>query len=157
MRTKIKDKPKQNQLLSSELDLVDEAKKALLLAYAPYSKFKVGVAVRLVNGAIYLGANIENASYPLCLCGERVALAHAHAAAPGIAVKAIAIISQSQKKKSKIPVSPCGACRQVISEWEGKQKKPIQIILSNQAGSLIQTFHSIQELLPLSFDAAALK
>lgn len=136
--------------------LLKEAFKALKLSYAPYSNFAVGAAILKSNSKMYKGANIENASYPLCLCAERTAIAHAHSADPRSKIRSIAVVCKSAHHKVNATVSPCGACRQVISEFEEKQKSPIRIILSNDNGSEIKIFDSIKELLPHSFDSSYL-
>jgi len=94
--------------------LVDAAWAARENAYAPYSNFRVGAAMLLKGGAVAIGCNIENASYPLCLCAERAALANAvaqHGAKPGD-LWAIAVVAEAPN-----PVPPCGACRQALSEF----------------------------------------
>ena len=154
-----------NQILSksfvstsiSDKGLLRHAVKALRFSYSPYSKFKVGAAVLQSNGAIILGANIENASYPLCLCAERTALAHAHMQSPSIKIQAIAIVCKSASQILSEPGYPCGACRQVISEFESKQKSPIKIIVGNVSMKNIQSFDSINFLLPYSFNGSFLK
>ena len=92
--------------------LISAAAEAALKAYAPYSRFRVGAAVLADDGTIYTGVNVENRSYGLTICAERNAIAHA--AAMGMkAVKAVAIYSPDSKE----PLPPCGACRQVITEF----------------------------------------
>jgi cytidine deaminase len=91
-------------------DLVKEAVKASRLAYAPYSKYRVGAAILASDGTIFRGCNVENASYGLTVCAERTALLSAVAAGKR-KFKAIAIAA-----RGKLP-SPCGACRQVLSEF----------------------------------------
>lgn len=135
------------------LKLADEAG---LKAYAPYSAFQVGAVVQLADGTIVIGNNQENVAYPSGLCAERVALFAANANHPEQAVKAIAITCQSAKFVVNRPLSPCGACRQVIAETERRYGKPIRIILAGQSGK-VYVADSIRELLPLSFEADELK
>jgi cytidine deaminase len=140
----------------SELNEIDQkllalATEQLAHAYAPYSQFHVGAAALLYNGSITTGSNQENASYPLCMCGERVALYAASGMHPGVRIKAVAIIAQNQNKPIKEVVSPCGACRQVIGEYENRQKAPIKILLKAD-GDEVLVFDSIKDLLPFSFD-----
>lgn len=155
MRTKIVNHPtRKTKPFSHEVDiqLIDQAIKALKTSYAPYSKFKVGAAILLADRSVALGSNIENASYPLCLCAERTALAHAHMLSPGMQIVAIAVVCKSSKIQLKEPGYPCGACRQVISEFEYKQASPIRILVSTVDKKVIKAFDSIQDLLPHSFN-----
>lgn len=131
--------------------LLDRAKKSLSHSYAPYSDFQVAAAVQLANDVIVAGANQENASYPLCLCAERVALAAAAAQYPGIAPTAMAVTT----RKGNNPATPCGACRQVIAEHEFRFQQPICLILQASDGP-IYVFESIAPLLPLAFDGSLL-
>lgn len=131
--------------------LLLKAKAALPNAYAPYSGFQVSAAVLLENGEILIGTNQENASYPMCLCAERVALAAAHAEFPGVPVLKIAIAVKSAHKIVDQPASPCGACRQVICETEFRYKNLIQIILQGETGAIYK-LQSGKDLLPLAFD-----
>ncbi len=98
--------------------LLEKAEEAVHKAYAPYSEFKVGAALRLANGAVIQGNNQENAAYPSGLCAERVALFYASAQFPSIAVEAIAITVNSPNGLLETPIPPCGACRQVMAETE---------------------------------------
>lgn len=138
---------KPSQLAAEDQQLLSEAEKISADAYAPYSHFKVGAAVLLDNGKIVSGNNQENAAYPSGLCAERVALFYVGAQYPKDAVKSIAIICHSN---SKDPVTPCGACRQVIAEYEQKQGKKIRIIMG-VPGRRVYVAHSIESLLPFMF------
>lgn len=125
-------------------ELICKAIEARDLSYSPYSKFAVGAAVLTSDGEVYLGANIENASYGLAMCAERNALYNAYC--HGITqedIEALAIVADT-----KLPVSPCGACRQVISELFPSDKP---IFLANLKGDIKET--SVEELLPYSFDS----
>lgn len=135
------------------LRLADEAGRK---AYAPYSSFYVGAAVLLQDGTIVSGNNQENVAYPSGLCAERVALFHAGANYPDVPVKAIAVTCRSPKFVVSGPLSPCGACRQVIAETEKRYGQPVRIILAGENGSVYMV-ESIKELLPLSFEADELK
>jgi cytidine deaminase len=139
-----------HELLPVELNLLSEAKKAALNAYAPYSRFKVGAAVLLANGEIVLGNNQENAAYPSGLCAERVALFHASAIFPDIAVIAIAVTAISEKSIIDEPISPCGSCRQVMAEYEKKSKCDMKVIMQGQDGPVLIA-PSMRSLLPFSF------
>ncbi|HWA87155.1 MAG TPA: cytidine deaminase [Opitutus sp.] len=91
--------------------LEDAARAASHAAYAPYSKFRVGAAVRATSGKIYAGCNVENASYGLCNCAERTAIFTAIASGER-SLDAVAVFTPTQT-----PTAPCGACRQVINEF----------------------------------------
>jgi cytidine deaminase len=120
-------------------------------AYAPYSNFYVGAAVLLENGAIVIGSNQENASYPSGLCAERVAIFQAGALYPGVTIKAVAITATSKNYIVKQAAAPCGNCRQAMIEYEQKQKQPIKILLMGEQGEVIQ-FNSLLDILPLAFN-----
>lgn len=143
------------ELSADEQLILKYAEEQLQHAYAPYSEFHVGAAALLDNGKITLGSNQENASYPLCMCGERVALYASSSQYPGVGVQAIAILAQNQNKPIDEPISPCGACRQVIREYEIRQSKPIKILLKAD-GDEILVFETVADLLPFSFDQSYL-
>lgn len=136
--------PNDHKLLQSAI----EARKK---AYAPYSNFYVGAAVLLENGAVVLGSNQENASYPSGLCAERVAVFQAGSIYPGIAIKAIAITAMSKTHLVEKPAAPCGNCRQAISEYEFKQKEPISILMMGEKGEIMKC-NSLSDILPLGFN-----
>ncbi|MCD8194770.1 MAG: cytidine deaminase [Coprobacillus sp.] len=123
-------------------ELIEKAKEAMSLSYSPYSGFKVGAALVTKEEKVYLGTNIENASYPLCMCAERNAIYNALCNGEKAEdILALAVIADSNE-----PCSPCGACRQVISELLDDNTP---IILSNTKGDIKRT--SPKELLPFSF------
>jgi len=134
-----------------EQHLLQRAKDALKAADAPYSNFFVGAAVLLENGEVIIGNNQENAAYPSGLCAERVAIFYAGAQYPGVPVKAIAVACKAQNQVINDPVSPCGACRQAIAEYETRYAQPIRIIMSGEGGK-IYAANSIEALLPLMFN-----
>ena len=140
-----------SELSASDVEILEVASGMLDYAYAPYSGFHVGAAIRLADGKIYPGSNQENASYPLCMCGERVALYNASANSPGIAPETLAIVVRNPKKAVLIPASPCGACRQVISEYENRYGQPIRILLKAESDDVFE-LRSVAELLPLGFN-----
>ncbi|ATA91464.1 cytidine deaminase [Capnocytophaga canimorsus] len=119
-------------------------------AYAPYSLFKVGAAIRLKDGQICVGSNQENAAFPSGLCAERVAIYHASALFPNQIIDAIAITGTAQEPTA-LPVSPCGACRQSMAEYEIRQKQPIAVYFMGKTGKIIKT-ESVKDLLPFLFD-----
>lgn len=125
-------------------------------SYSPYSKFKVGASVMMEDGTVYGGANEENASYPLCLCAERVALHHASMRDRSQKMAAIAITVQHESKKIINPAMPCGACRQVILEYEHRNGgSPIKILLINDEQTVYMA-DSVKSLLPFSFSGDTL-
>jgi cytidine deaminase len=127
----------------------------LEVAYAPYSKFQVGAAVLTEEGQIFGGANFENASYSLCMCGERNALYHARMASPSSTPLAVAITAKTPNQFLTKPVMPCGACRQVILEFEYKYGKNIAIYLLTNDNKVFKV-DTIKDLLPYSFDGSFL-
>lgn len=120
-------------------------------AYAPYSKFRVGVAILLDNGKIVLGSNQENAAYPSGLCAERVAIFHAGAIYPAAKILKMAITAASDTNQTTTPIPPCGSCRQSIAEYEIKQETPIEIYFMGEIG-IIYKSDSLKNLLPFMFD-----
>ena len=151
------------QVLDSEAELppddyalLQKACEAAAIAYAPYSGFLVGAAALLANGQTVTGSNQENASYPAGLCAERSLLASAAQQFPEIAVFTMAITYQNTKGKSDKPVTPCGFCRQVMTEFEVRVKQPIRVILCGNEGS-VYIIPQSSFLLPLSFGFDNLK
>jgi len=142
-------------LSAEEQKLVTSSREAVKHAYAPYSGFSVGASILLSNGIIVTGNNQENAAYPSGLCAERVAVFAASAQYPGVPIKAIAITAQSKHFIVDSPVSPCGACRQVLAEYEHLFNNNIKVILSGQEGK-IMVLDNVKSLLPLLFDASKL-
>jgi cytidine deaminase len=137
------------ELSSLDRELIEAAKEATNRSYSPYSKFSVGAAVRLVNGIVLTGNNQENAAYPSGLCAERVTLFYANSRYPNIAIDTLAIAAQKDNKYSDIPITPCGACRQVLLECEHRYKHSIRILLYGEKG--IYEIKSVNDLLPLQF------
>ncbi len=132
-------------------DLMEQAIEIRKKAYAPYSKFRVGVAIFLDNGKVVLGSNQENAAYPSGLCAERVAIFQAGAIYPDAKILKIAISATSDTKPVTSPIPPCGACRQSISEYEFKQDYPIEIYFMGETGEVYKS-DSLKNLLPFMFD-----
>ncbi len=142
-----------DELPEADQLLMREAQTAADDAYAPYSKFHVGAAVLLENGTIVKGNNQENAAYPSGLCAERVALFAAGAHSPGIKTKSIAIHAYSEKfKDHPQAVGPCGACRQVMAEYEHRHHQKMRLIMQAEDGKYIVS-HSVNQLLPFMFNA----
>ncbi|AAU24230.1 cytidine deaminase [Bacillus licheniformis] len=123
-------------------ELIAEALKAREFAYVPYSKFKVGAALLTEDGKVYKGCNIENAAYSLCNCAERTALFKAYSEGEK-SFKMLAVAADTPG-----PVSPCGACRQVISELCSPN---MPVILTNLNGQVKEM--TVQELLPGAFSS----
>lgn len=127
----------------SKKELIDIAIEARARSYSPYSNFAVGAAILCQDGSVYIGANIENASYPLCMCGERNAIYNAMMdGKTSEDFLALAVVADTEG-----PCSPCGACRQVISE-----------LLPPNADIIMANLHDdvrvvkAEELLPFAFD-----
>ena len=139
-----------DELDSQDADLLSRAHEATANSYAPYSKFNVGAAVRMANGEIVTGNNIENAAYPSGLCAERVALFAAQAKFSGVPVEALAVVAHSETKTIDEPVAPCGACRQVMVEVEQVSKRPMRVLCQGEMGS-IMVFDGIESLMPFIF------
>lgn len=138
------------ELSDEDKDLVLAALDASKRAYAPYSKFNVGAAVRLSNNKIIKGSNQENQASPSGLCAERVTLFYAGSEYPNEKIEAMAITTCSNSPDDLEPVTPCGACRQVMQETLLRQNSPFKIILAHQNGSGI-ILNDINSLLPFSF------
>lgn len=144
-----------DELNKAEQDLMTSAMEATTRSYAPYSKFSVGAASLLANGIVVTGTNQENAAYPSGLCAERTTLFYANSQYPDQPVLTLAIAARTEKDFIDLPIPPCGACRQVILETEKRYKQPIRILLYGKKE--IYEVKSIGDLLPLSFDASAMK
>lgn len=134
------------------LELLEEAKKARLKAYTPYSNFKVGAALLTKSGKVYLGCNIENATYTPTNCAERTAFFKAVSEGEGEFEK-IAIVGAKDGEDANVMCSPCGVCRQVMMEF--CDPKEFQIILAN--GENTCRVMTLEELLPCGFSSSNLK
>lgn len=147
----------ENELNSVEKKLFEEAKRARMNAYAPYSKFLVGSSFLLDNEEIHLGNNQENAASPSGLCAERSVLYWLGANIPDVKIKKIFVVGglKENPEKDRV-VPPCGSCRQAILEYETKQKQAIEIYIASLDGEKIYKIKSIRDLLPFSFDATFL-
>ncbi|MHC1778871.1 MAG: cytidine deaminase [Bacteroidales bacterium] len=142
--------PGNEGLQADERELLDLAIKAAANAYAPYSKFNVGAAVRLSNGKVISASNQENAAYPSGLCAERVALFYANSTYPDSSVESIAIVATVNGKLCKTPTYPCGACRQVMTESQVRGGKPVKIIFGSE--TVTQIVYSTASIMPFAFD-----
>jgi cytidine deaminase len=136
--------------------LVHKAKEATAHAYAPYSKFCVGAALMLDDGTMVTGANQENASYPLCMCAERVALYSAIASHPDRKILKLAVVAHKKNHKDLTSAACCGSCRQVMLEFEHRQHTPIEIIMLGPEKKWVKA-PSAASLLPLGFTKDSLE
>ncbi len=132
-------------------ELVEAAIDAQKGSYAPYSKFNVGAAVRLDDGTIVKGANQENSAYPSGLCAERTAMFAANAQNPGKAMTALAIVGGFDHTVSDTPCTPCGACRQVMAEYQNLGGRPLEVIMFGAAQTW--KFDRVDDILPFIFDS----
>ena len=137
------------ELEASDKELVEKAIAATDNSYAPYSKFNVGAALRLADGRIVIGANQENSAYPSGLCAERTAVFAAQANYPEQPITTLAIAARNVNGMIPKPITPCGACRQVILEIEERYRRPVRILLYGTEGVYIVS--SVRDLLPLCF------
>ncbi len=129
--------------------LVNNAKEATKNSYSPYSKFKVGAALRLEDGRIVIGANQENAAFPVTMCAERSAIFNAQSNWPNLAIMQIAIAASNSNGFVKDPVTPCGMCRQALLEMEQRYNRNIAVYLYGE--NAVYFIDSVKKLLPLSF------
>ena len=142
------------ELSEADRELVQAAREASVNAYAPYSHFHVGAALRLVNGDIFKGNNQENSAFTTGLCAERVALFYANAAFPDLSVESIAVTAENAQGLIPEPVKPCGSCRQAMVETETRFQQPMRIILDGK--NKIQVFNGVENLLPFAFKPVSL-
>ena len=131
--------------------LVREAIEAQKGSYAPYSKFNVGAAVLLEDGTVVRGSNQENAAYPSGLCAERTAMFAANSNYPGVAMVSLAIVGGFDHNVSESPCTPCGACRQVMAEYQTLSGKPLSVIMFGSQKAW--KFARVDDILPFIFDS----
>ena len=144
------------ELDTADRELVDAARKATRRSYVPYSHFSVGAAARLADGTVVTGTNQENAAYPSGTCAERTTLFYANSQFPDQAVETLAVSARNERGEYlEAPISPCGACRQVMLETEKRFNHPMRILLYGTRG--IYELKGVSDLLPLSFEASAMK
>ena len=135
-------------------ELIAQARAAAGRAYAPYSRFMVGAALRMANGTVVTGNNQENASFPAGICAERTALHAAMSARTDGIVHTMAVAVPNASTDA--PVPPCGICRQALAEQEHRQGGPLRLLLAS-ANGMVYELASAGTLLPLSFNALFLK
>ena len=139
------------ELSPEDRELAAEAIKAMEGAYAPYSHFHVGAAVRMSNGQIVRGANQENAAFPSGLCAERTAMFAAGARYPDKDMLSIALAGGVMGRLGAQPATPCGACRQVMAQYQAKSGKPMSIIMIS--ADKVWKFEKVDDILPLIFNS----
>lgn len=121
-------------------------------AHAPWSQFEVGCALQLADGSQLTGSNQESPAFPSGLCAERAALFHAGASGAGDQIRKIAVRARSQRKPVNVPVTPCGACRQVMLDFENRGGKPWTILMQGETGEVLRLVGVSACLLPFGFD-----
>ncbi|MFT4660917.1 MAG: cytidine deaminase [Patiriisocius sp.] len=145
------------EIPNQDVELIKNAGNIAKKAYAPYSLFNVGAAIRLEDDTIVTGNNQENVAYPSGLCAERVALFYAKSQFPDLKIKEIAITAFSKKFEVLDPITPCGACRQALLEYENNQRSNIKVMLCSEQSNKVLVLESVKNLLPLSFEEKKLK
>lgn len=143
-------------LNGADLELLNNARSATSIAYAPYSGFKVAAVARLNNGEMVVGTNQENASYPAGICAERTLLSTISSLFPNQPIDTIAITYNNTNGDSSAPISPCGICRQSLLEYELRTKQQIRLVLAGTHGKIF-IVNRASDLLPLSFSADDMK
>lgn len=144
-----------DELTDADRELIDRAMKATDNAYAEYSHFYVGAALRLANGRIVIGANQENAAFPSGLCAERTAVFSAQANFPDQSIESLALVARNDNGLVDSPVTPCGACRQVLLGVEERYGRSMRVLMYCKSG--VYSVGSVKDLLPLSFVDSSMK
>ena len=139
------------ELPAEDRELVDMAKAMTATSYSPYSHFQVGAALRLADGQVFQGSNQENAAFPSGLCAERTAMFHAGATYPDKAMVSLAIAGGVMGRLAKAPATPCGACRQVMAQYQLKGGHPMSVLMIGDGQ--IWKFNRVDDILPLIFDS----
>ena len=145
-----------DELNEDDAFLLREARGVTKFAYAPYSNFLVGAFAKLMNGETVSGTNQENAAYPAGICAERGLMSVAASLFPQVGIETMAVSYHNLNGKSDYPASPCGICRQVLSEFQDKTGQVMRIILSGMEGK-VQIIDNAKDLLPLVFGADDMK
>ncbi len=138
-----------DELSDGEQTLIRKAIEATDNAYVPYSHFHVGAALMLADGRVFIGANQENAAFPVTLCAERSAIFAAQSQCPAQPIIALAIAARNKDGLLREPITPCGSCRQVILEIEQRYGQPVKLYLYGTSG--VYVINSVKDILPLSF------
>ncbi|WP_210516207.1 cytidine deaminase [Hymenobacter terricola] len=139
-------------LSADEQTIWQAARDATAHSYAPYSGFCVGAALLLADGTVFRGTNQENAAYPSGLCAERTALFGLAANQPNHAPIVAMAVAARPAGGDFGPALPCGACRQVMLEYETRQGQPIPLLLPSRAGTILR-FSTLAALMPFNFSA----
>lgn len=147
---KIKEYSTALEMGNKDQELIDAAKMAMQGSYSPYSEFRVGVALLLSDQTIIQGSNQENAAFPSGLCAERVALFYANSKYPKLSVLKMVIVGGNKGDVTVNPITPCGACRQVMLESSNRQKKTFELLLVGQ--KKIWQIKDANSLLPLAYN-----
>jgi len=145
----------QKELSPEDQELIKASEEAALSAYAPYSRFRVGAAIRLESGRIVPGANVENSAFPSGICAERTALSAAITNFPNDRPVTMAITGITDQGFTSESISPCGNCRQVIAEEENRWGRKIRILLASK--DITIEIDGIDQLLPLQFNRNSLR
>ena len=140
-----------DELNAEDRELAHAAIEGMQGSYAPYSHFNVGAAVRMTNGQIVRGANQENAAFPSGICAERTAMFAASAKYPDKEMVSIALAGGVYGRITDEPATPCGACRQVMAQYQTRAGKPMSVIMVG--GKRIWKFEKVDDILPLIFDS----
>ena len=140
-----------DELLPEDRQLAEAAIDAASHSYAPYSNFNVGAAVMFDDGVIIKGSNQENAAYASGMCAERTALFYAGASRPEVPMTAIALAASHNGILCATPATPCGACRQVMAQYQMRSGKNMQILMVG--ADKIWKFQKVDDILPLIFDS----
>ena len=140
---------RREELTPADEQLLQAAIQATGQAYAPYSHFSVGAALLLASGQIVTGSNQENIAYPSGLCAERTAMFAAASQHSGVPFQALAIAAR-RPDGTLTGVTPCGACRQVMAEYEKLHHTPLHILLYDKDDKIL-VFDGVESLLPFIF------
>ena len=140
-----------DELNAEDRELAHAAIEGMQGSYAPYSHFNVGAAVRMTNGQIVRGANQENAAFPSGICAERTAMFAASAKYPDKEMVSIALAGGVYGRITDEPATPCGACRQVMAQYQTRSGKPMSVIMVG--AKKVWKFEKVDDILPLIFDS----
>ncbi|MFC6997656.1 cytidine deaminase [Rufibacter roseus] len=145
------------EVVTSDEELTQEEQKVLHLAqqatqnaYAPYSNYLVGAALLLSDGSMHQGTNQENAAYPSGLCAERTLLFGVGSNHPDKKIEMLAVTVRRRHEKHFLKACPCGACRQVLAEYQNRQNAPIRLLMQAEDGKITR-LNSVEDLLPFMF------
>ncbi|WP_192823610.1 cytidine deaminase [Rufibacter sp. LB8] len=137
-------------LTDQEQQVMHLAQQATQNAYAPYSNYLVGAALMLSDGSLHQGTNQENAAYPSGLCAERTLLFGVGSNFPDQTMDLLAVTVRRRHETHFLPACPCGACRQVLAEYQNRQGKPMKLLMQAEGGKIIR-LQQVEDLLPFMF------